>query len=82
MITFAKPAGRGDPAGSLIAPLNSPTITPHALTALALTSGSASPERIATASAIDAGGLVPDLDPVNSWVQRVHEVNPVELLEV
>ncbi|MBX7266593.1 SDR family NAD(P)-dependent oxidoreductase [Micromonospora sp. Llam7] len=80
MITFAKPAGRHDPAGSLTAP--PPAITPHALTALALTSGSASPERIAAATAIDAGGLVPDLDPVNSWVQRVHEVDPVELLEV
>ncbi|MFE3198199.1 SDR family NAD(P)-dependent oxidoreductase [Embleya sp. NPDC059237] len=57
-------------------------LTPQALTALALTSGSASPARIETGTAIDAGGLVPDLDPVNSWVQRVHEVDPVELLEV
>ena len=32
--------------------------------------------------AIDAGGLVPDLHPVNSWSQRVDEVDPVELLEV
>ncbi len=32
--------------------------------------------------AIDAGGLVPDLDAVNSWVQHVEEVDPVELLEV
>ena len=32
--------------------------------------------------AIDAGGLVPDLDAVNSWVQPVEEVDPVELLEV
>ena len=82
MITFAKPVGRGDPAGSLTASPQSAAITPHALTALALTSGSASPERIAAATAIDAGGLVPDLDPVNSWVQRVHEVDPLELLEV
>ena len=82
LITFAKPAGRGDPAGSLTAAPQSAAITPQALTALALTSGSASPERIAAATAIDAGGLVPDLDPVNSWVQRVHEVDPVELLEV
>ncbi|MGC0418814.1 SDR family NAD(P)-dependent oxidoreductase [Embleya sp. AB8] len=57
-------------------------LTPQALTALALTSGSASPARIETGTAIDAGGLVPDLDPVNSWTQRVHEVDPVELLEV
>ena len=56
--------------------------TPQALTALALTTGSASPERIAAGTAIDAGGLVPDLHPHNSWIQRVDEVDPVELLEV
>jgi NAD(P)-dependent dehydrogenase (short-subunit alcohol dehydrogenase family) len=58
------------------------TPTPHALTELALTAGSASPARIAAGSAVDAGGLVPDPDLVNSWVQRVDEVDPVELLEV
>ncbi|MES4904019.1 MULTISPECIES: SDR family NAD(P)-dependent oxidoreductase [unclassified Streptomyces] len=52
------------------------------LTALALTSGSASPARIEAGTAIDAGGLVPDLDDTNTWIQRVHEVDPVELLEV
>ncbi|MBW4701214.1 SDR family NAD(P)-dependent oxidoreductase [Micromonospora sp. RL09-050-HVF-A] len=57
-------------------------IAPHALTALALTGRSATPERIAAATAIDAGGLAPDLGDTNSWVQRVHEVDPVELLEV
>ena len=56
--------------------------TPHAVTALALTAGSASMERIAANRAIDAGGLVPDLHPVNSWVQVVDEVDPMELLEV
>ncbi|MFG2062687.1 SDR family NAD(P)-dependent oxidoreductase [Micromonospora sp. NPDC048871] len=81
MITFAKPAGSSGVAGGLAAGPHA-AITPQALTALALTSGSASPERIAAATAIDAGGLVPDLAPVNSWVQRVHEVDPVELLEV
>ncbi|MGH3858794.1 SDR family NAD(P)-dependent oxidoreductase [Actinokineospora sp.] len=54
----------------------------HPVTALALTAGSASPERIAENTAIDAGGLVPDLHPVNSWTQRVHEVDAMELLEV
>jgi NAD(P)-dependent dehydrogenase (short-subunit alcohol dehydrogenase family) len=58
------------------------TPTPQALTALALSVGSASPERIAQGSAIDAGGLVPDLHPVNSWIQHVNEVDPLELLEV
>jgi NAD(P)-dependent dehydrogenase (short-subunit alcohol dehydrogenase family) len=56
--------------------------TPDALTALALTARSASPERIAASQAIDAGGLVPDQAPDNSWSQRVDEVDPVELLEV
>ena len=56
--------------------------TPHALAALALTAGSASAERIAAGTAIDAGGLVPDLVEHNSWSQTVHEVDPVELLEV
>jgi NAD(P)-dependent dehydrogenase (short-subunit alcohol dehydrogenase family) len=31
---------------------------------------------------IDAGGLVPDVDHVNSWTQVVDQVDPVELLEV
>jgi NAD(P)-dependent dehydrogenase (short-subunit alcohol dehydrogenase family) len=56
--------------------------TPQALTALALTADSASPARIATGTAIDAGGLAPDLHPHNSWSQAVDEVDPVELLEV
>ncbi|MEV6633643.1 SDR family NAD(P)-dependent oxidoreductase [Actinoplanes sp. NPDC051470] len=60
----------------------SPALSPHALTALALTAGSASRERIAAMSAIDAGGLVPDLAPDNSWSARVHEVDALELLEV
>ncbi len=58
------------------------TVSAHALTALALTSGSASLDRVADATAIDAGGLVPDLEAVNSWTRRVHEVDPLELLEV
>ena len=56
--------------------------TPHAVTALALTAGSASVDRIAAGTAIDAGGLLPDLHDVNSWTQRVDEVDAMELLEV
>jgi NAD(P)-dependent dehydrogenase (short-subunit alcohol dehydrogenase family) len=78
------PAGatRGLPAPADAASRPHWTPTPHALTALALSAGSASPERIAAEQAIDAGGLVPDLDAVNSWSAHVHEVDPVELLEV
>jgi NAD(P)-dependent dehydrogenase (short-subunit alcohol dehydrogenase family) len=53
-----------------------------ALTALALTAGSATPARIEAQTAIDAGGLIPDLHHVNSWTQVVDEVAPLELLEV
>ncbi|WP_442789118.1 SDR family NAD(P)-dependent oxidoreductase [Kitasatospora sp. NBC_01302] len=52
------------------------------VTSLALVSGSASPARIEAGTAIDAGGLVPDLADSNSWVQTVSEVDPIELLEV
>ncbi|MDX6655239.1 MAG: hypothetical protein QOH62_32 [Solirubrobacteraceae bacterium] len=81
VISFGQTDGLAQPVLSGPAPQHW-TPTAQSLTALALTAGSASPERIAAASAIDAGGLVPDLDPVNSWIQRVHEVDPVELLEV
>jgi NAD(P)-dependent dehydrogenase (short-subunit alcohol dehydrogenase family) len=57
-------------------------LSAESLTALALTSGSASPARIEAGTAIDAGGLVPDLHASNSWIQKVDEVDPVELLEV
>ncbi len=65
-----------------------PVISPESLrscppvTSLALTARSASPDRIAAGTAIDAGGLLPDPAPVNSWTQRVHEVDALELLEV
>ncbi|WP_093661486.1 SDR family NAD(P)-dependent oxidoreductase [Streptomyces wuyuanensis] len=52
------------------------------VTDLALVSGSASLARIEAGTAIDAGGLVPDLHDTNSWIQTVSEVDPVELLEV
>lgn len=58
--------------------------TPHAVTSLAsaLSARSASPERIADGTAVDAGGLLPDVASVNSWTQRVEEVDAMELLEV
>ncbi|UQX88619.1 SDR family NAD(P)-dependent oxidoreductase [Jatrophihabitans telluris] len=56
--------------------------TAHALTSLALRAGSAAADRIADQTAIDAGGLVPDLHHTNSWVQAVGEIDALELLEV
>lgn len=92
-ITFGHIAGSGHVALPSALPAGVPVpvpatgngssdLDPHALTALALTSGSATPARIEAGTAIDAGGLIPDLDASNSWVQRVHEVDPIELLEV
>ena len=53
-----------------------------ALTTAALTAGSTSLDRLAAGTAIDAGGLIPDEHSVNSWTQHVHEVEPLEMLEV
>ncbi|WP_327327393.1 SDR family NAD(P)-dependent oxidoreductase [Streptomyces sp. NBC_01210] len=66
----ALPVGRGE------------ALTAQDVTELALVTGSASLARIEAGTAIDAGGLVPDLHDTNSWVQTVSEVEPVELLEV
>ncbi len=56
--------------------------TADRLTADAMTAGSTSLDRLAAGTAIDAGGLVPDTHSANSWTQHVHEVEPLELLEV
>ncbi|GAA4982934.1 SDR family NAD(P)-dependent oxidoreductase [Pseudonocardia tropica] len=52
------------------------------LAALATSARSASPERMAAGTAVDAGGLLPDTAAVNSWVDHVQHVDPLELLEV
>ncbi|MEO6116593.1 MAG: SDR family NAD(P)-dependent oxidoreductase [Pseudolysinimonas sp.] len=52
------------------------------LTEQALAPGSSSLERLAAGTAIDAGGLLPDLHDENSWTQHVQQVDPLEMLEV
>ncbi|WPO87530.1 SDR family NAD(P)-dependent oxidoreductase [Herbiconiux sp. KACC 21604] len=54
----------------------------EALTEQAMAAGSSSLERLAAGTAIDAGGLIPDLHDVNSWTQAVDDVDPLEMLEV
>ena len=56
--------------------------TADELTAEAMAAGSSSLERLAAGTAIDAGGLVPDEDRINSWTQNVDQVEPLEMLEV
>ncbi|MBL3699567.1 SDR family NAD(P)-dependent oxidoreductase [Leucobacter luti] len=57
-------------------------LTASELSTLAMAPGSSSLAKHADGSAIDAGGLVPDVSHVNSWVQHVQEVDPLEMLEV
>nr|WP_221634480.1 SDR family NAD(P)-dependent oxidoreductase [Nocardioides luti] len=52
------------------------------MTALALKAGSASLAAHLDGTAVDAGGLLPDLQTENSWTQKVEDVDPLELLEV
>ncbi|MBP1326036.1 NAD(P)-dependent dehydrogenase (short-subunit alcohol dehydrogenase family) [Leucobacter exalbidus] len=68
-------------AGTVAAGL-AQTLTAGDLSSLAMAPGSSSLEKHADGSAIDAGGLVPDVTDVNSWVQHVQEVDPLEMLEV
>ncbi len=58
------------------------TLTADDLTALALAPGSSSLDRLAAGTAIDAGGLLPDLHHENSWTDKVQDVDPLEMLEV
>ncbi|WP_091604878.1 SDR family oxidoreductase [Arthrobacter koreensis] len=59
-----------------------PVLAGDAVTSLALTAGSSSLARLGDGTAIDAGGLVPDTAPINSWTQVVDQVEPLEMLEV
>ncbi len=52
------------------------------LTGLALEAGHASLDAHLAGTAVDAGGLLPDVQANNSWTQVVEEVDPLELLEV
>ncbi|WP_369832972.1 SDR family NAD(P)-dependent oxidoreductase [Brachybacterium sp. YJGR34] len=52
------------------------------MTALALRAGGASLEAHRAGTAVDAGGLLPDLQTSNSWTQTVDQVDPLEMLEV
>ncbi|MFN8079930.1 MAG: SDR family NAD(P)-dependent oxidoreductase [Kineosporiaceae bacterium] len=49
---------------------------------MAMVAGSASLARHESGTAVDAGGLLPDVTDVNSWTQVVGQVDALELLEV
>lgn len=52
------------------------------LTRMSLLAGSASLARHESGTALDAGGLLPDVNHVNSWTQVIGEIDALELLEV
>jgi NAD(P)-dependent dehydrogenase (short-subunit alcohol dehydrogenase family) len=68
--------------GGTVAEQGGQALTAEDLARLAMAPGSSSLEKHADGSAIDAGGLVPDINRVNSWVQSVEQVDPLEMLEV
>ncbi len=69
-------------AGAIASPDGPAGVGAAEVTSWALAAGSASPARVAAGTAIDAGGLLPDLAAVNSWTQNVQDVDALELLEV
>ncbi|WP_422116445.1 SDR family NAD(P)-dependent oxidoreductase [Brachybacterium sp. UNK5269] len=52
------------------------------MTALALRAGKASLDEHLAGTAVDAGGLLPDLQTTNSWTRTVDQVDALEMLEV
>ena len=62
--------------------VHDPARSAAAMTSLALSAGQASLEAHQAGTAVDAGGLLPDVVDTNSWKQKVEEVDPLELLEV
>lgn len=65
-----------------VAEVGSPALTAADLADLAMAPGSSSLAKHVDGTAIDAGGLVPDLQTSNSWVQNIEDVDPLEMLEV
>ncbi|MFJ4340677.1 SDR family NAD(P)-dependent oxidoreductase [Streptomyces sp. NPDC088915] len=62
-------------------PLGTSGLEAQKVADLALVAGNASIARHLDGTAIDAGGLVPDVVETNTWVQSIDQISPVELLE-
>jgi NAD(P)-dependent dehydrogenase (short-subunit alcohol dehydrogenase family) len=72
VVAFGRYTG-DSPAAAAVQSMPHQMLSPDQVTALALRGRE---------TAIDAGGLLPDIAHSNSWVQVVDEVDPIELLEV
>ncbi|MFD6417694.1 SDR family NAD(P)-dependent oxidoreductase [Streptomyces sp. NPDC060194] len=73
--------GSGSVDGIAALPLGISGLDAQQVADLALVAGNASVARHLDGTAIDAGGLVPDVVDTNTWVQSIEQISPVELLE-
>ncbi|MFF6772656.1 SDR family NAD(P)-dependent oxidoreductase [Streptomyces sp. NPDC012637] len=71
----------GELGGPAALPAGVSGLDAQAVADLALVAGNASVARHLDGTAIDAGGLVPDVVETNTWVQTIEQISPVELLE-
>ncbi|MEI5525110.1 SDR family NAD(P)-dependent oxidoreductase [Streptomyces brasiliscabiei] len=67
--------------GNAALPVGTSGLDAQRVADLALVAGNASVARHLDGTAIDAGGLVPDVVDTNTWVQTIEQISPVELLE-
>ncbi|MEU2060650.1 SDR family NAD(P)-dependent oxidoreductase [Streptomyces sp. NPDC013455] len=71
----------GELGGSAALPAGAGSLDAQQVADLALVAGNASVARHLDGTAIDAGGLLPDVVDTNTWVQTIDQISPVELLE-
>lgn len=71
-----------DVRGTVAELVGAAALTADDLATAAMAAGSSSLARHADGTAIDAGGLVPDVAHVNSWTQTIGAIDALELLEV
>jgi len=71
-----------DVRGTIAELAGAAALTADDLATAAMSAGSSSLAKHADGTAIDAGGLVPDVAHVNSWTQAIGSIDALELLEV
>ncbi|MEU7702858.1 SDR family NAD(P)-dependent oxidoreductase [Streptomyces sp. NPDC015492] len=71
----------GELVGSSELPVGVRDLEAQQVADLALVAGNATIAKHLDGTAIDAGGLVPDVVESNTWVQSIEQISPVELLE-
>ncbi|MEV0093903.1 SDR family NAD(P)-dependent oxidoreductase [Streptomyces sp. NPDC050738] len=73
--------GSGAVDGLAALPIAASGLDAQKVADLALVAGNATIAKHHDGTAIDAGGLLPDVVHTNTWVQSIEQISPVELLE-